>query len=360
MKKILIVSARFWPENSPRAFRATELAKELGRKGHAVTVLTAFKEELQDFKADNVNIKNFGVLRLKNIKFGSSIIARAINRALQLLFDFPNIEIFFKVRKALKDETGYDALISIAVPHPTHWGVASVWNKKKIAKIWIADSGDPYMIKENDSFGRLFYFKFIERWSYNKTNYLTIPTENSIKLYEEFVRPKIRVISQGFDVSQFPKPVPNSTDEVRLGYAGSFIPGIRDPREFCEYLIENYTNYKFYIFTSTPMCVKEVEAKSKGNIIVNGIIPRHELLDKFSKLDFVVNVENESEAQVPSKLIDYAFLEKPILSIKYKKLNTKVVDEFMQKKYQNQYVVKNKEQYNIRNVADKFLELMTS
>jgi hypothetical protein len=52
-----------------------------------------------------------------------------------LLFDFPNIEILFKVRTALKKETGYDALISIAVPHPTHWGVASVWTKNKIAKL---------------------------------------------------------------------------------------------------------------------------------------------------------------------------------------------------------------------------------
>lgn len=354
------MTARFWPENSPRAFRATELAKEFGRKGHQVTVLTAYSDKLKEFNECNVYVKNFGSLHLKNIKFGSSIFSRVINRLLLLLFDFPNIEILFKVRTALKKETGYDALISIAVPHPTHWGVASVWTNNKIAKLWIADSGDPYMIKENDSFRKLFYFKYVERWSYGKANFVTIPTENSFKLYEKYLQPKIRVIPQGFNISEFPKSVLNNTSEITLGYAGSFIPGIRDPREFCSYLIDNYSNYKFYIYTSTPLCVNGMEKKSRGNIIVNGIIPRETLLEKFSRLDYVLNIENETDSQVPSKLIDYAFLEKPILSIKYKNLNTDNVDEFMRKDFTNRYVVKDKEQYDISNVADKFLELLNS
>ena len=34
----LLVSVSFYPENSPRSFRATELAKELCRQGHKVLV----------------------------------------------------------------------------------------------------------------------------------------------------------------------------------------------------------------------------------------------------------------------------------------------------------------------------------
>src|SRR5690606_8098316 len=38
-KNILILSRTFYPENSPRSFRTTELAKELARQEHGVTVL---------------------------------------------------------------------------------------------------------------------------------------------------------------------------------------------------------------------------------------------------------------------------------------------------------------------------------
>ncbi len=39
-KKILLVTAAFYPENSPRSFRATELALELVKQGNFVKILT--------------------------------------------------------------------------------------------------------------------------------------------------------------------------------------------------------------------------------------------------------------------------------------------------------------------------------
>ena len=36
--KILIISGSFYPDNSPRAFRTTELAKRFCKLGHDVTV----------------------------------------------------------------------------------------------------------------------------------------------------------------------------------------------------------------------------------------------------------------------------------------------------------------------------------
>jgi hypothetical protein len=62
-------------------------------------------------------------------------------------------------------ESGYDLLISIAAPHSIHWGIA--WARKDgspIAGIWIADCGDPFMGKENDTFRPPFYFRYLEKW----------------------------------------------------------------------------------------------------------------------------------------------------------------------------------------------------
>ena len=46
-KKILIVTRAFYPTQSPRSFRATELAKELYRQGHDVTVMAPRRENLE-------------------------------------------------------------------------------------------------------------------------------------------------------------------------------------------------------------------------------------------------------------------------------------------------------------------------
>ena len=51
-KKYLIVSRSFHPANSPRANRTTELAKELCRQGHAVTVLTPHHPEQDALAAE--------------------------------------------------------------------------------------------------------------------------------------------------------------------------------------------------------------------------------------------------------------------------------------------------------------------
>jgi len=44
MKKIILISNAFYPEISPRSFRATELAKEFVKQGHQVVVYTKYRD----------------------------------------------------------------------------------------------------------------------------------------------------------------------------------------------------------------------------------------------------------------------------------------------------------------------------
>jgi H2-forming N5,N10-methylenetetrahydromethanopterin dehydrogenase-like enzyme len=52
-KKNLIISRSFYPINSPRSFRSTELAKELARNGHDIIVLTPKKEVHDSFEKEH-------------------------------------------------------------------------------------------------------------------------------------------------------------------------------------------------------------------------------------------------------------------------------------------------------------------
>jgi Na+/pantothenate symporter len=61
--------------------------------------------------------------------------------------------------------------------------------------------------------------------------------------------------------------------------------------------------------------------------------------------------------QSPSKLIDYALVGKPILSVKSKELDSILIDEFLSRNYENRFIVQGIEKYDIRNVCWKFLKL---
>lgn len=90
---------------------------------------------------------------------------------------------------------------------------------------------------------------------------------------------------------------------------------------------------------------------------VKDYIPRDRLLQEMKKADFLVNIENISNVQTPSKLIDYAIAGRPILSISQNEIDYAVVDEFLNKNYGQQFEVKNIMQYHIRHVAQEFIKL---
>ena len=344
-KKILIVSRSFYPDNTPRGFRTTELTKQLSLMGHEVTVITPRKEGLHDEfeKEHHVIIKDLGRLKWKPIVVrGTGLIKlfrRILVRFASLLIIYPDIELMFLVRKALKREKGkYDLLISIAAPHPVHWGTAwAIAKKHPVAKQWIADCGDPFMGGENDTFKRLFYFKYFEKWFCRKVNFITVPIEESRTAYYEEFRHKIRVIPQGFrfeEVQIIEQAVPNKVPS--FAYAGSLIPKIRDPHEFFEFICSYDLAYKFVVYTNNPDHVIKYQEWSGGRIEVRPFLPRLQLLAELQQMDFVVNFENRGAKQSPSKLIDYAIIKKPILSIKTFGFSNKTFLEFLEGDYQGQ------------------------
>ena len=103
--------------------------------------------------------------------------------------------------------------------------------------------------------------------------------------------------------------------------------------------------------------MKRYADRSGGRIRLKDYLPRKELLFELSKLDFVVNFENAGEKQSPSKLIDYAIINKPILSVNSFNFNETVALEFLAGSYESGLIIKNRDQYRIQNVARKFLKL---
>ncbi len=127
----------------------------------------------------------------------------SLSRVMLSLFEYPFVELMFRVRKALQTESGFDLLISIAVPYPVHWGVLMARNKKHaIAPVWVADCGDPYTGFEKSIFYKAFYLKMLSAAVYKKCDFITVPFNGAINAYPQKFHSKIRIIPQGFNLAE--------------------------------------------------------------------------------------------------------------------------------------------------------------
>lgn len=370
IKKILIVTHDFYPEQSPRSFRATELVKEFCRQGHQVTVIAPYRKGTESFAKEygfsfiSLGVLNFSIFEFKHLGVLGHQLKKGMNVLFGILFEYPLIKISFKVRRALKNLNGtsYDLLISIAWPYPIHWGVALTWNKNSennLANKWVADCGDPYFGEENRKLKKLFYWAWIEKWFMRKTHYITVPTSTSYLGYFSEFHNKIKIIPQGFKFEdyQFENSYKQNTIPT-FAYAGIFYIGKRDPSAFCEYLMQTGKDFRFHIYTKSKSCVDKFAKLAPKKFIIHDFIPREQLLKTLnSNVDFVINIENFGVNQTPSKLIDYALIDKPILSIKSFELDTKKINEFLEFNYSNRLMM-DVDQYRIENVTRKFLELL--
>lgn len=359
--KILIVSGDFFPNNSPRSFRTTELVKELSNRGHEITLYIPKTDfDYSDF-LENYHIKiNFFERTLERIKFeGIPIVDRIYYRFIRQFLGYPTINSMPKIIKAVCNEKGYDLLITIAVPHSIHWAFGKLYAKGiKAAKTWIADCGDPFMLVKTDSYQKPFYFKPLEtRWC-KQCDYISVPTETSYLGYYPEYRDKIRVIPQGFNFDAVKMLEYKKNPVPTFAYAGSFIPGRRDPRKLFEYLASIDRPFKFLIYgTSDKSRWADILTKLEGKVIFEKPLPRAELLPKLSQMDFLINIGNGTNVQTPSKLIDYTLTKRPILTIETNDIKENVLNEFFEGNYSHKDADIDISKYDIHNVVDSFLKL---
>ena len=372
MKKILIITKGFFPILSPRSLRATELAIEFSKQGHEVTVLTHRIEQVHaNFEKDfGVKILNFVGKEWKEvINFENNSIKwhqRFIRRALLMFFDYPLIQYVFLVKHSIKKLNlfnSYDSLITIAVPHSIHWSISllSKHTRRRISKVWIADCGDPYMYALHDTFRKFFYFHFFE-WNFlRKADYITVPFDEMKLLFYMRFRHKFKVIPQGVQFKEWKLAQYVTNSCPTFAYSGLIMKGKRDPFELLDCLIEKNIDFKFIFYTTQNYLFDGYKSLLDSKIELRNYVPRETLFFELSKMDFLVNVDTASDAGVrnaiPSKLIDYHFTKRPILSYEHGKLSKELVDEFMSADYKRAFNDPDIERFDISKVAASFLAL---
>lgn len=366
-KKILIVSKSFYPLNTPRAFRTSELVKEFSRLGHDVHLLIPKSEyDYSEFLAQHkIRIHYFGPLKWQSLRASNvswiGDLKRKFGRLLFLLFDYPNIEILWKLPESIRKFSNFDLLISIAVPHSIHWAIARVRNRNHpIAKLWVADCGDPFMGNKLESIPPPFYFSFLERYFCKKADFISVPSLGSVQGYYKEYHSKIVIIPQGFsfdNISINKDFIPGPF--LKFAYAGGIAgSGIRSLNKIIDYLLSLELKFELHVFSQQAKAVlSHYLETAKNKIICHDAIDRTELICILSNMDFLINLDNGTTLNTPSKLIDYSLAGRPILNISAIDPDWELVHQFLNRNYENQLIVPPLENFNIKNVASKFLQL---
>lgn len=359
--KILIISGYAFPTQNPRAFRTSELAEQLVRQGHSVTVYSPMgKYDYSEYqKETGVSMKDIpSVMTLPRPNMGKerNILTKVLWRLLRKLVDIPEVEYAFRVPSIIKKEPDTDLLITIATPHMIHVGAAREKTRRSgsFPKVWIADSGDPYYLNPMHHYPS--YMKRYEKKWCGQSDFITVPTEESRKGYFEEFWNKIEVIPQGFDFSKTPiaSYVPGKVPT--FAFAGRLYPGQRDLSSFMDYLLGIDIDFKFKIITFSHVDPKYSEL-SRGRIEVIHGMSRKDVIWEISKCDFLINVLNPDTVQTPSKLIDYALSGRPVMNVSNDFREQDAFLRFMSGDYSGAVVFDRLEKYSIVNVAAGFMEL---
>ena len=339
-KKILIVSHQFLPFVSPRTTRWSLLIDELTKKGNEVTVLTGTApEELK---------KNYEVLYFGSKKFSSSInkvrkdsqdssnnflkkiiysILKTIYRFLFKTFSWPDYAMFwaftiFKNRKRIENK--FDIIISVSLPFTSH--LCAYILQKRISADWYMDIGDPFSLKinspENNKIIYSYLNKYYEKKFYQNAKKIIFTHSEVAELHQDKFNIDRRKIVIGYPIALLnEKRIKNSLTfnyedtPLKIGYFGAFTKSVREPNNYIISIansLDDQIKHEWYINEESKKYFTSIKDISSHQFL--DTLPREVALEVMvSKMHVLLSIGNFNKYQMPSKVIEYISLGKPVL-----------------------------------------------
>jgi len=339
-KKILIVSHQFLPHVSPRTTRWSLLIDYLVNQGNDITVLTGTKPQVSNKNFDvlyfgNKNMSNvINRARQKSNDSTSSNLKMFLFKVLKLAYrflfktfawpDYAMLWIFTINRNKTKIQDNFDIIISISLPFSSH--VCAYLLTKRLNAEWYMDIGDPFSLKiasnENNKFLFSFINRFIEGKYYKKASKIIFTHKEVSQLHiDKFNIPMSKIVtghpvgkidqktiikSNNFDYSQKP---------LKIGYFGIFTDKVRDPSNYLKF-IHNFYNmpyeHHWYINHESKKFLTQVDINQVHNIY--DLVNRDRALKiMLEEMHILLSIGNFNKYQIPSKVIEYISLGKPVL-----------------------------------------------
>lgn len=354
--KILLITYSYTPDLTPRAFRWAAVAAHLATRGHKVDVLCSspiagdqsFESvdgvcvvRAQDWLLNassrvapgagnsNDELKKIGFRRAR-----SSIrnIVRYIWRALYWPdyacgWIFPAAQLAARMCK----ENDYDWVVSVSHPFTGH--VVGMLAKRYSSRSkWFVDISDPFADMREPSPNNFSIYSRLNRMIESRivagAEIISVTTDSTKTLYETsypISQGKIHVIPPLLSLPEISHEYAQKAKDgiIRLVFVGTLYKKLRSPRFLLacfSSLIQRLPNQKLelHFYGSLNDCGADFIAlpqTTNSRIYRHGLVSRLSVAKAMDAADVLVNIGNDSEAQLASKVIEYMAMGKPILNI---------------------------------------------
>lgn len=391
--KILIITPYYFPLENPRAYRWKKLADFFMKEGHHVTVLTA-----------DDHLKSSSTIREKIIRTGYSTpdkkwttstdadrkikggqwLKRIMKTAMWPDESMYWIKPALSTSKKLLDKETFDWVISVSHPFTSHIIASKLLSKYSFR--WMVDIGDPFYHHEraprnNDLLWRR-RNRLVEKSVLQNCNAISVTNHALKDIYLKdydistplIVAPPIMTLKQNDDCD-----LSKSKDHIHIGYFGTFYDGIRPVEEIQKGWKNLRSNVPIHLHFFGAIKDNHKKAIRRLDLSVDqlsfhGNIPRSQLIATMKSMDYLMNVENLTTHQLPSKWADYLSSEIAILNIGKNRLHELLPVELQvnvfhlnSRKDQPLHLKDIKVHYgvdysmfSVENVGGKYLDLMNS
>lgn len=357
---ILLITYSYYPHISPRAFRWTAIAEYWTGQGNSVDVVCNRFSKKHPGRETINGVRVFRaidpLMPLKSIscdkkmqeekpefsrknslkKFLSRFMKKTYDLTIKKLYwpDYAFLWIFsgFLKTKELLAHKKYDIIISVSYPFSSHI-IGFLCRREFWPGKWIVDIGDPFSFTTETQSNNSKIYRKLNFWAEDKiltASYaISVTNDKTKEKYVQYFRnisKKIHTIPPLLSLPVIPEqdtPEEIVSSGISLLFVGTLYRKIRNPEfllEIFRQLVarEHLQNLELHFAGDTNDCADILNRYLKllGKKIVNyGIVSREKVFELMKNAQILVNIDNATSFQLPSKVVEYIATGKPILNI---------------------------------------------
>jgi glycosyltransferase involved in cell wall biosynthesis len=343
--RLLVVSPLYAPDLSPRAFRWTAIAEHWAAQGHEIDIVAMWSPgTVRDETRGGVRVHRVGGAIVESVRQrlrgkvqdGSAPVAAEAPRRRSIagaVYDATLKQVFwpdaafywipsaFLKAHALLRARRYDALVTVSHPFAGH--VVGLGLKRRFPSMrWVVDIGDPFtLLREIPLNNPLLYTRLnrhAEHQVLSRADAVAVTVAACRDAYEGAfpdVRSKITVIPPLLSLPDRPAIEPITARSDRLVYVGTLYRALRNPTPLLRLfaaLLQQRPSLSLHFYGDLHDCADLVTGEG---VVVHGKVPRAEAVTAMETADVLVNIGNATPHQLPSKLVEYAAVGRPILNL---------------------------------------------
>lgn len=336
--RILIVTYRYHPSASPRAFRWTAIAEHWAAAGHQVTVVASRMPGAANRETCNgVEIIRIGpAWRAAEGSEGGSHtrpgilrrLARTAYHSLWRPFQWPDFAGIWRrpaVQSAL-EQGAPDLLVTVSHPFTGH--LVGLHLKEQWPNVrWIADVGDPFCFLEQSAPNNRALFArrnfSADHAVFGQADAVAVTCEGTREEYANRfpeTADKIHVIGPLLsDLPSFDSAPPQVEPRVlRCVFGGRFYRQIRNPGPLLQWFAaqraaEGEFVLELHICGDLGDCADLFDPLPEG-VSLHGFLPHEKALEFLRSGHVLIHMGNANTFQLPSKVVEYVALGRPILN----------------------------------------------